>query len=281
MLISSVQHQSLSGVPFGFELLNSLWSSPEWQTVLDTPSSRHAHTSIMPPRASPTHFLCIPLITPASRPQLSQSLASFRADVTSPDSFAIPADAVRPLGTLHLTLGVMSLPKSENIERAVEVLRHLNPREILEGVKPLSSLTPLGNTASAPEKLSITLRGLHSIQPAPKASVLYAPPIDSDGILRSFCEKVKAVFQDAEVMEKENRPLLLHATVVNTIYVRGGRGKKGARITIDSRDILGRYDDFVWMEDVPVEKIAICRMGAKKIEGVDDQEYEVEAEIDF
>ncbi|KAF6816840.1 hypothetical protein CSOJ01_02771 [Colletotrichum sojae] len=236
------------------------------------------------PRSAPTHFLCIPLITPASRPQLSKSLAAFKADVVSPDSFAIPADAVRPLGTLHLTLGVMSLPRIEGVEKAVEVLKGLRPREILSGVKPLSSVTPLAGSSTAPESaspLSITLRGLHSIQPAPKASVLYAPPIDPQGTFYSFCEKLRAVFQDVEVMEKEDRPLLLHATIVNTIYVKGGRGKKGAKTTIDARDILDRYDDYVWMENVPVEKIAICRMGAKNIEGTDDQEYEVEAEIDF
>ncbi|KAE9575963.1 hypotheticall protein [Colletotrichum fructicola] len=236
-----------------------------------------------PPRTSPTHFLCIPLVTASSRSQLSKSLASFKADVTSPDSFAIPSDAVRPLGTLHLTLGVMSFPKNEGVEKAVEVLQSLKPREILSTVKPLSSITPLaGPASSTPEKpLSLTLRGLHSIQPAQKATVLYAPPIDPDGVFRGFCEKLRGVFQEAEVMDNEDRPLLLHATIVNTIYVKGGRGKKGPRMTIDARDILDRYDDYVWMEDVPVEKIAICRMGAKQIEGVDDQEYEVEAEIDF
>nr|XP_036585887.1 uncharacterized protein CTRU02_04038 [Colletotrichum truncatum]KAF6796078.1 hypothetical protein CTRU02_04038 [Colletotrichum truncatum] len=238
------------------------------------------------PRSAPTHFLCIPLVTPSSRSQLSKSLASFRADVTSPESFAIPPDAVRPLGTLHLTLGVMSFPNNEGVEKAIEVLKSLKPREILSGIKPLSTLTPLAgavqpSTTLEPKPLSITLRGLHSIQPAPKATVLYAPPIDPEGIFRAFCEKLRAVFQEAEVIEKEDRPLLLHATIINTIYVKGGRGKRGTKMTIDARDILDRYDDHVWVEDMPVEKIAICRMGAKQIEGVDDQEYEVEAEIAF
>ncbi|OLN92271.1 Uncharacterized protein C15D4.13c [Colletotrichum chlorophyti] len=242
-------------------------------------------------RPSPTHFLCIPLVTPASRSQLSKSLASFKADITSPDSFAVPLDAVRPLGTLHLTLGVMSLPNNEGIEKAIEVLKGLKPLEILAGINPLSSTTSLAGAAHSIQEaplspLSITLRGLQCMKSGPradasKASVIYAPPVYSDGVLQTFCEKVRAVFEEADVMEKDARGLLLHATIVNTIYVKGGRGKKGAKLTIDAREILERYDDYVWMEDVPVEKIAICRMGAKKIEGVDDQEYEVEAEIDF
>ncbi|EFQ30086.1 hypothetical protein CGRA01v4_01010 [Colletotrichum graminicola] len=247
------------------------------------------------PRTSPTHFLCIPLVTPASRPQLSKSLAAFKADVTSQDSFAIPTDAVRPLSTLHLTLGVMSFPNNEGVDKAIEVLRSLKPREILAGIKPLSSITSLAapsqasNADGATQSLSslnITLRGLHCMKSGPKAdpskaSVLYAPPTYSEGIFQAFCEKIRAVFEEAGVMDKDNRGLLLHATIVNTIYVKGARGKKGSKLTIDATDILDRYDDYVWMEDVPVEKIAICRMGAKKIEGVDDQEYEIEAEADF
>ena len=94
--------------------------------------------------------------------------------------------------------------------------------------------------------------------------------------------------------------MLLHATVLNTIYVKGrdreqhlgqgkwkgkgkGKGKGGRRerLTVDARPILDRYDDFVWMRDVPIEKVAICRMGAKKVGDDGDEAYEVEAEIDI
>ena len=104
-------------------------------------------------------------------------------------------------------------------------------------------------------------------------------------------------------MLPEERKLLLHATVVNTIYVprvragegrargsggsrgrRGaqgeGHGRKKARLTLDARDVLEKYKDFEWMRDVRVEKVAICRMGAKKRED-GEEEYEVEAEIDI
>lgn len=256
----------------------------------------------MPPKAPPTHFLCIPLVTPASRSQLVQSLGSFREDVTSPTSFGIPPDAVRPLGTLHLTLGVMSFPRNEGLDKAVEVLKALKPTELLAEIRRLASVsaarasapttttTAAASTASKlpAQGLSITLQGLHTMQKASTTTVLYAPPSDREGILQQFCEKLRAAFREDELMVEENRPLLLHATIVNTIYVRGGRsaaakgGKaRAARLTVDATDILGRYDDYVWMRDVPVEKIAICRMGAKKVgTGEDDVEYEVEAEID-
>ena len=157
-----------------------------------------------------------------------------------------------------------------------------------------------GRAPKEVEKLKITLRGLASMQPADRAAVLYAPPVDELGVLQEFCEKVRQVFADAELMVDEGRPLLLHATVVNTVYVRdnnnrgrgrggsrgrggrGGRGWKRERLVFDASGMLERYEDQVWMVDVPLETIAICRMGAKKVVGVDgeeDEAYEVEAEV--
>ncbi|KAI0011693.1 kinase A anchor protein [Xylariaceae sp. FL0662B] len=248
----------------------------------------------MPPRPPPTHFLCIPLVTRASRPQLLTSLSSFKADVTSPDSFGIPEQAIRPLGTIHLTLGVMSFPKDEGLDKAVELLKTLVPRQILSSVRDAAATTVNSDSAQAPDEmegsrelpsplLSVTLKGLQSTQSASKASVLYSPPVDAEGTLLRFCEALRSRFQDAELMAEEKRPLMLHATIMNTIYVKGrnrqGKNKRD-KLTIDAHGILERYDDFVWMEDVPVEKIAICRMGAKKQED-GDEAYEVEAEIDL
>ncbi|KAI1781157.1 kinase A anchor protein [Hypoxylon cercidicola] len=243
---------------------------------------------------APTHFLCLPLVTGASRRQLSASLSAFSADVTSPHSFAIPEQAIRPIGTLHLTIGVMSFPKDEGLEKAVALLKTLVPRRMLANVKANTTTSASTNSVQEsdsekalsrplPPLLSVTLRGLHSMQPsASKASILYAPPVDTESTLLRFCENLRAAFQDAGLMATENRPLLLHATIMNTIYVRG-RNRRGAnrreKLTIDARGILGRYGDFVWMENIPVQKVAICKMGAKKQEN-GDEAYEVVAEID-
>ncbi|KAI4599169.1 hypothetical protein KJ359_002128 [Pestalotiopsis sp. 9143b] len=242
----------------------------------------------MPPKPFPTHFLCIPLVTATSRPQLAASLASFSADVTSPDSFAVPAAAIRPVGTLHLTLGVMSFPKGSEaeggVDKAVELLRALAPRKMLSEARSTST------EEEAEGPLSVTLRGLHSMQSASKASMLYAAPADADGTLQRFCEKLRGAFEEAGLMAADKRPLLLHATILNTIYIKGrdrpkaagegGKSKKREKMTIDARGILDRYEDHVWMDEVPVGKIAICRMGAKETEDGRDQAYEVEAEID-
>ncbi|KAK1242508.1 hypothetical protein MKX08_005320 [Trichoderma sp. CBMAI-0020] len=244
----------------------------------------------MPPKPSPTHFLCIPL----AGMQLANSLASFRADVTSAMSFGLPKDAVRPLGTLHLTLGVMSLNK-DGVEKAVDILRGLKLREILaesrlaKSNKTSAAALALsgGSIEQSNSSLSLTIRGLHSMQPAAKATVLYAPPSDPAGVLYDFCKLLQKPFQDSGLMMDENRPLLLHATIINTIYVknsggsRGARGKRREKLAIDARDVLSRYDDYIWAEDMPVTRVALCRMGAKPIEGTDDAAYEVEADVEF
>lgn len=248
----------------------------------------------LPKRPPLTHFLCIPLVTPASRPELSASLASFRRETASANErcFRIPDGAVRPLGTLHLTLGVMSL-KEERLGEAVGLLGGLRMGEILaearreeaERTRAAARLVgegPEGGAPVADEGMSISLRGLHSMQKASQASVLYAPPVDARGTLRPFCEKLRAKFLEAGLMVDDDRPLLLHATIVNTVYVRGrGRGK-GRRLTLDAGSLLDRYADYVWLERFAVDRVAICRMGAKEVEGEEgevDAAYEVEAEV--
>ncbi|OIW27412.1 hypothetical protein CONLIGDRAFT_633773 [Coniochaeta ligniaria NRRL 30616] len=257
----------------------------------------------MPPRSFPTHFLCIPLVNASSRVQLAQSLAAFAADVTGPDSVGLPPDAIRPVGTMHLTLGVCSFPKNEGLDRATDLLKSLRPREILASARQQVAARTLpgeptsGSVAAGkeepPQPLSITLRGLGSMQTASKTSVLYAPPVDDQGVLQAFCEKLRQAFIEAELMTEENRPLLLHATVLNTIYVKdapaegGGhkrkRGRRGEKLAFDARPIIDRYEDQIWMGDFPVEKIALCSMGAKKVEvdGVSDEAYEAVAEVEF
>ncbi|KAK3304581.1 kinase A anchor protein [Chaetomium strumarium] len=300
-------------------------------------------TTKMPPKKPiPTHFLCIPLVTAHSRPQLAASLSAFRSDVTSPVplGFGLADDAIRPLGTLHLTLGIFSFPRGGDhqegeaqLARAREVLAGLELREIWKGVRRRGMPRMPGSEADLrkgegqgrvegtegtegtkgkgegeeeEERPKITLRGLASMQAPTQAAVLYAPPVDQLGLLQAFCERVRDVFREAELMVDEGRPLLLHATVVNTVYVknkkewnsgvagnnssssskraRGGRGgNKWDRLVFDATGIIDRYEDQVWMQDVPVEKVAICKMGAKKVvvDGQEDEAYEVEAEVEF
>lgn len=115
---------------------------------------------------------------------------------------------------------------------------------------------------------------------ASKTSVLYAAPTDTEGILHKFCEQLRKPFRDMGLME-DDRPLLLHATIVNTIYVKGrGGGRRKERLMLDARDLMHKYEDYAWVEDMPVSRVAVCKMGAKKVDG-GDEVYEVEEEIEI
>jgi activating signal cointegrator complex subunit 1 len=237
----------------------------------------------MPPSPRLTHFLCIPLVTPASRPQLQASLQSFRNEVaaaTALNPSGIPERAVRPAGTLHLTLGVMSLLTPARVEAALTLLRSLD----LRGQMPSREGQPAGSLGSRPAPLTITLRGLNSMRDPATTSVLYAAPVDEDGSLYEFCRRLQRAFQEADLVVPEARPLLLHATIINTVYVQGrargsGKGKgRAPRLTINATDMLHKYEDFEWMRDIGIEKVAICKMGAIPVGG-GDEEYVVEGEV--
>lgn len=330
-----------------------------------------------------THFLCVPIVTTESRPQLEASLAKFRSDVLDPGSGpgrraeqergeeaggegvlpVLPAKAVRPVGTLHLTLGVMSLMSTERVQEAVQLLQGLDLAAMVggsrEGGTPIvaggeeqshgsalettaeqstetskSSAISTSDRPSKPtnsEPLVIAVKSLVSMHPAHKTSILYAQPEDSTSRLHTFCNELRRVFTSKGLMVEDTRPLKLHATVVNTIYAKtGGRHGKGsgkgrgppakaketttedatanagetttvntlpgessaappdtssghgpnarAPIRIDATSLLPRYADFVWADGIRVGKVAICKMGAKKIVGaqgdVVGEEYE-------
>jgi activating signal cointegrator complex subunit 1 len=282
----------------------------------------------MPPRNPPkrlTHFLCIPLVTPISQTALQTSLASFRSKITSPtpeNPAGIPGAAVRPPGTIHLTLGVMSLLTQDRINGAVSFLRKVDLSALLASSRPAAVLSnpPSGETgareegegtrrenevplvaaaaSSAPESvgLEITLRGLESTHDPSQTSILYAAPLDSDGSLYTFCNRLRSIFLDAGFLIPGTRPLLLHATLLNTIYVPGIRGESGdasggaghggnrARMVIDARGMLETFKEWTWVESVRIEKVAICRMGAQRVRDVEgneseDEMYVIEGEV--
>lgn len=323
----------------------------------------------------PTHFLCLPLITPSSRPHLSASIAAFNTDATTHPShggLGFPQSALRPLGTLHLTLGVMSLTEdrtvagsgsrgedngngngngSNTVSDAVRLLRSLKPRELLADVRAEaaaaqaaaaadqhSDIHNSGGSSSdagragagATTGLYLTLRGLRSMQDDHRqAAVLYAPPFDADPpaldlhaaqprgsvvirdplgpgpppppeILYPFCVRLRAPFLAAGLMQPDppDKPFKLHCTLVNTTYVtgpgirdsqrvgggRGGHGRERGRVVLDATTALARYDDEVWVRGMRVERVAICKMGAKMMrgkDGIEEEQYEVVAEMEI
>ncbi|KAK5175684.1 uncharacterized protein LTR77_000823 [Saxophila tyrrhenica] len=273
-----------------------------------------------------THFLCLPLVTKESRPQLEAAIAKFKNDVCPQDSSTeakaeeaaehdretvlptIHPKAVRPVGALHCTLGVMSLDR-DKLTEAVEYLEGIDIAGMLRDVASKSATTdePASDAGASerstldrpislpsldrPKPFVVDLKGLTSMHSPEKTSILYSAPNDASERLRPFCLRIQQTFKDKGFLVEDNRDLKLHATVVNTIYSKGKRrpgrrppssqtagtsGGQGdqpqghgpnanAPLKIDATAILEKYKDFVWAEQVMLDRVAICEMGAKKM----------------
>lgn len=320
-----------------------------------------------------THFLCLPLVNLTSIPQLEASIAAFKkenppvpvadllqrngqpsADASRP---LIPDGAIRPLGTLHLTLGVMSLPSKERLDAASSFLRSLDLAKLMHEAEQVALRKKKQNppesakdVAKSSKALSISLESLHALPRPKSATILHASPVDATGRLYPFCLMLRDKFLEAGFLVGDSnpnkeparssdtagrqkkpeshrnpetpkldpyaaalarqsrlRPLLLHATIVNTIYVRQPKPVHGSkpvskgrnttqRFEFDASHLLNRYQDyytvrvrrmprvqtvpsgsastsspappkfpFVWAKDIPIDSVAICEMGAKKL----------------
>jgi len=263
-----------------------------------------------------THFLCLPLVNKGSKPQLQASLQHFATTVAN--EYDVPAKAIRPMGTIHLTLGVMNLPTEEQIKAAsaflgsldmVQMLGAATPQTVpptLQGdilpidqtAQPMTPVLPTSNGAiqsasltkvagpDAPAKpLMVSLTGLQSMHNPARTSILYTLPEDHTFRLRSVCEALCHQFTSKGFLVLDKRPLLLHATIVNTLYAKGGRNRskdsghgKDTRGVgkLDATALLEEFGAYEWARDIHIEKVCICQMGAKKVvvdEVAVDEEY--------
>jgi len=251
-----------------------------------------------------THFLCLPLVNKHSKPQLQASFQHFVTIVAN--KYDLPAKAIRPVGTIHLTLGVMNLPTEEQVRAASAFLGSLDMVQMLEAAatqnlsptlegerlpidQAAPSMTSVLQTRNGPAKSDsitqvagpdapaeppiVSLTGLQGMHNPAKTSILYTSPGDPTFRLRRFCEALCNQFISEGFLVPDKRPLLLHATIVNTLYAKGsrnrprdsGHGKNNRGVgKFDATALLKEFGAYEWAKDIHIEKVCICQMGAKK-----------------
>lgn len=272
-----------------------------------------------PKRPLLTHFLCLPLSTPSSKPQWQSSFQTFAKDVHAQ---GLNPEAIPSVDMLHLTLGVMSLTtedkktaacvllkgeevrrlvwksagfcyegedgqgssthqdssgldKSEepNLEAVLSTQQHLDA-ENSSGTAPSSHQQPLhndhvyGNQSStslpvpaSPSSPYITsLSGLHTTRIPASTSTLYASPSPLMSPLHTLCQSLRELFLHANLLVPESRPLLLHATVFNTLYCAKKPEKEKK---INAKALMEKWEQRRWVGDIKVARVAIWEMGAK------------------
>ncbi|THY05457.1 hypothetical protein D6D01_10005 [Aureobasidium pullulans] len=150
----------------------------------------------------------------------------------------IPEKAIRPIGSLHLNLGVMSLDE-EKLVQAQDLLQSLDLNKLLhEASTPTTKLddvkepatevaaSDLAQQSFKTDPLTISLESLEPMQSPRKTSILYIKPQDPTNRLAPLSQALRTAFTEAGLLVPDTRPLKLHATIVNTIYVKG-RKRKG------------------------------------------------------
>ncbi|MCJ1433123.1 hypothetical protein MMC27_002482 [Xylographa pallens] len=219
------------------------------------------------------------------------------------ESLPIPEKAIRPLGTLHLTLGVMSFQSRERLDAAIAFLQSLDVYGLVKQAGESAveqSSNHLINSQNSPHltneggktpdeglapPLVVSIAGLQPMHNPSSTSILYASPRDSSFRLQHFCLALQAAFTEAGFLIPETRPLLLHATIINTIYAKerskrtagSGHGKQGkGRGGFDATHVLERFGETTWAEGIRLEKVAICEMGARKVDGEEGSEEYLE-----
>lgn len=199
----------------------------------------------------------------------------------------------------------MSLQNEEKLNSALKVLQDLDVAGLLREVTESAARPVQQDAPIAVAPLCVNLAGLHAFPSASKATVLHMSPVDPTHRLMPFCVSLRDHFVEAGVLLPDpDRPLTLHATVVNTVYVKRNRRNEGqkrmGKITFDATELMNVFnrlggltaktlnegdraisagddsakdmDPFIWASDLLIDKVRICEMGAKSLTGQEESD---------
>lgn len=217
--------------PLFFRAYHSVKSTP----TMSGNNKQHVGQNKPKPKSPPlTHFLCLPLVNSVSLPQLESSLASFKASI--PPAFPskseqreqqqgalIPDAAIRPVGTLHLTLGVMSLPTPERLEEAMRFFHSLDLAALLRTAgenaaqKRLRASTrkrdstPIESTEKSGDQQKTANMSTASIDQSLASGLAEEPSQDDHAIPQPFTISLESL----HVLPRARSAAVLHASPVD------------------------------------------------------------------
>ena len=243
-----------------------------------------------------THFLCFPLTTTHSQPQLRQTLHHFKND---PSTSKIPSDAYRPLQTLHIPIRLLSLPTADRVKAACHHLQTLNINSMLRNIPrmipdrinrvrqtqqetlsicPESSSSDL-STESVSPSLTVTLSGVDSFKPLPgKGSLhwrLQASCTDTTSRINPFLDEIKqsldlAGFQIPKLRLPQPETIVLLSTMSSRPHEfipdskQPGKYRRVLPPLFETGDIIQKFKNFVFAEDIRLERLSLCELGLQK-----------------
>ena len=245
-----------------------------------------------------THFLAIPLVTPKSRPQVLDSFKCLWDDLAA---IGVPTNAIRSPGLLHLSLGILlRLDSPKRMAKAREILEKVSNKEALRTLH--GSSTPnnlIKHSSMAPPTAN---NGINNSMALPRVSIcslftrtgmeakafrLSAIPSDPTHRFGNINRQLTHAYQAAGLSPKACRfpDPQVRAAIRETL---GSNGVTVCLVTIpkldkaipskkypgkfinqhpppfDARGLLEQYKDHVWMENTPLDRVSICKLGICK-----------------
>ena len=246
-----------------------------------------------------THFLAIPLVTPKSRSQVLDSFKCLWDDLTA---IGVPIGAIRSPGLLNLNLDILlSLDTCERMTKATEILQEVSVKEALPAIHGSSTSDNLfrhsamalprsgddTNNSMAPPSVSISSLFCGPGMEA-RAWTLSTISYDTTHRVRNLKLRLAHAYQAAGLGQKPCDPHdsqaqaaikdILGSSDATVCLVKTPRSSKaipskrfpgkirGAPLPpFDVRGLLERYKDHVWMENAPLDRVSICKIGLWKM----------------
>ena len=216
-----------------------------------------------------THFLAIPLVTPTSRTQVSDSFTCLWNDLAA---IGVPTSAIRPLGLLHLTLDVpLSLNTSERMAKAKKILHQISIK---------TSEDDINNSMASP---SVSISGLFCM-PGKEAEAfsLSTKVYDPTHRVRKWRLRLAHAYQAAYLCPELRQPKprdasvrlvhIPHSTEIIPSIWEPEKLRNRPLPPFDARGLLERYKDHLWVENAPLERVSICKIGLHRLGAKELQE---------
>ena len=251
-----------------------------------------------------THYVCIPLITALSRPVLQSSLELLRdnpASASIPLRAFVPLNTLH----LNMGIGMsLPTPgrfgEAEKLLRSLDLnslTRELSPpsfeaRSIREKFIDIERSLSLSSAApmTRPLPLHLTLRGLRGAPLGDQdimVKVLSAQCYESTSRVRHLCNNLAIIFAAAGLHNpysaRPSHRIALQTTglplgnvsLIRTAFIRPtglvpsreqpGKFRNRVAPEIDSRDLVRIFRDFVWADNIRLDRLSICPLGLHRL----------------
>ena len=245
-----------------------------------------------------THFLAIPLVTPKSRSQVLDLFKCLRDHLTA---IGVPMNAIRPPGLLNLSLDIrLRLDSTERMAKATEILKKVSNKEALRTIHGSStSDNPFRHSSMALPK-STESTGHSMAAPGVSVSGLFCPhgreaeafrlsarSYDATHRFSNINRHLTHAYQaaglshpasrspDPQVRAATKETLGSHGATVRLVSIPKldkpvpsnkypGKLANQYLPPFDARGLLEQYKDHVWMENAPLDRVSICKLGIGK-----------------